>query len=58
MSLADAAEKVGRELEALPAHQCHPTVVWCIQHIVAAARGEINVLKIKVIALEKGKTNA
>ena len=56
MSLADAIEKAERELKELPAHYCHPTVAWCIQHIAAAARAEINAVKIKVAALEQRTT--
>lgn len=53
MSLTSAAEKITEELEKLPAHQCHPTVMWCLNHLATAAKAEILALRTHVEALEK-----
>lgn len=53
MSLTAACEKIAEELEKLPAHQCHPTVLWCFNHLATAAKAELQALRTHVEALEK-----
>lgn len=53
MSIQSAVEKIDEELNNLPSHQVHPTVMWCINHLAVAAATEIKVLRARLETLEK-----